>query len=69
LTFPFIKENEFESVEICRQNQHVVDVALAQDTHEIIADLGRQRSGLGEHHPQELLVIFGKKLDSLDRSC
>ena len=66
LSFPLVEEHELQRVEVRSQDQHVVDVALAQDAHEVVADLGRQRLRLGEDDPQELLGVFGKKLDPLD---
>ena len=66
LSLALVEENELQRVEVGGQDQQVVDVALAQDAHEVVADLGGQRLRLGEDDPEELLGVFGKKLDPLD---
>ena len=66
LAFPLVEEHELQRVEVGSQDQQVVEVALAEDAHEVVADLGRQRFRLGEHDSKELLGVFGEKLDPLD---
>ena len=46
----------------------MIHVAPAEDAHEVVAHLGRQRLRLSEDDPQELLGILGEKLDLLDRA-
>ena len=38
----------------------------AQDAHEVVTDLGRERLRLGEHDPEELLGILGQQFDPLE---
>ena len=66
LALPLVEEHELQGVEVGGQDQQVVEVALAQDPHEIVADLGRERLRLGEDDPKELLRVLGQQLDLLD---
>ena len=66
LPLPLVEEHELQRVEVGGQDEQVVEVASAQDTHEVVADLGGQRLRLGEDDPKELLRVFGEQLDPLD---
>src|SRR5262249_2699370 len=55
---PFVEEHELQGVEVGSQDQNVIDVALAQDTDQVVADLGRERLWLGEDDPQKLFGVF-----------
>ena len=60
------RKHELQGVEVGGQDQQVVEVALAQDPDQVVADLGRQRLRLGEDDPEELLLVLGQQLDLLD---
>ncbi len=69
LSLRFVQEHEFQRVEIGSEDQQMVDIALAQNADQIVADLGGQKFGLGKHDAEELFRILGEQFDSLDGVC
>src|SRR6516162_2985487 len=65
LLLPLVEEHELQGVEVGGQYDQVIEVALTEDTHKVVAYLGGQRFRLGEHYSKELLGVFGEKLDLL----
>jgi hypothetical protein len=63
LPLPLVEEHDLQRVEVRGQDEQVIECAPAQDTHEIVADLGRQRFRLGEDYSEELFLVFEEKLD------
>ena len=60
LSPPLVEKHELQSVKVGSQNEHVVEVALAEDAHEVVAHLGGQRFRLSEHDSKKSLRVFRK---------
>src|SRR6266404_9190571 len=66
LPLPLIEKDEFQSVKVRDQDQHVIEVAFAEHAHEVVAYLGGERLRLGEDNAEELFWVFGKEFNSFD---
>ena len=60
LTGLLVDQDEFENVEVLRQDEQMVGAASAEVADEFVAGLGRDRPKLDEDDAEELLVVLGE---------
>ncbi len=62
-----VEPDEFQRIEVRRQDQQMIDVGSAEQSGQVIAAFGRERFELDEDNPQETLGIFREQFDRFDR--